>query len=124
MELETFPWAERRRDRRFRVKADALVFLGKDTGSILDISKGGLSVHFAALDHIKSLPAHLDLFSAHTRFYLPHLPVSLVGEAQIFTSSIFSSLRVKRLSMKFGPLSSEQQARLDEFITHNAAATG
>jgi len=115
--------AERRCDPRYRVKDDALVFLGKDTGTILDISKGGLSVHFAAFEQQKFFPTHLDIFFAHSRFYLPNLPVSLVGEAQTLTNSIFSSLRVKRLSMKFGSLSSEQQARIDDFITHNTVAT-
>lgn len=122
MQLQTSQWAERRRHRRYRVKDEALVFLGKDTGAILDISKGGLSFHFTAFDQQPSLPAHLDIFSAPSRFYLPNLPVSLVGEAQALTGSIFSSLRVKRLSMKFGPLSSEQQARLDDFITANTVA--
>jgi len=124
MEPEISLGTERRRAPRYRVKDDALVFLGKDTGTILDISTGGLSVHFAAFDQQQSLPSHLDIFLAHSRFYLPNLPISLVGEAQTLTRSIFSSLRVKRLSMKFGPLSSEQQARLDDFITHNTVATG
>ncbi|MBV5318589.1 MAG: PilZ domain-containing protein [Desulfobulbaceae bacterium] len=119
---DTFDGAERRRNRRFRVQDDALVFLGKDTGTILDISKGGLSVHFAAFEQKKTVPSHLDIFFAHSRFYLPNLPIVLVGEVQTLTNSIFSSLRVKRLSMKFGPLSSEQQIRLDDFILHHTVA--
>jgi len=119
---DTFDGAERRRNRRFRVQDDALVFLGKDTGTILDISKGGLSVHFAAFEQKKTVPSHLDIFFAHSRFYLPNLPIVLVGEVQTLTNSIFSSLRVKRLSMKFGPLSSEQQIRLDDFILQHTVA--
>ena len=114
-----FDGAERRRHKRFRVKNDALVFLGKDTGTILDISTGGLSVHYAVFEKKDPLPHHLDIFFVHSRFYLPNLPVVLVDEAQTLPSPIFSSFQVKRLRMKFGPLSSEQQARLEEFILHN-----
>ncbi len=119
---DTFDGGERRRHKRYRVKDDALVFLGKDTGAILDISQGGLSVSFAAFEQQQTLPSHLDLFFAHSRFYLPNLPILLVGEVQTLTSSIFSSLRVKRLSMQFGALTSEQQTLLDDFILHNTVA--
>ncbi len=119
---DTFDGGERRRNKRYRVKDDALVFLGKDTGTILDISRGGISVNFVAFEHQQTLPSYLDLFFAHSRFYLPNLPVLLVGEVQTLTNSIFSSLRVKRLCLQFGSLSNEQQALLDDFILHNTVA--
>jgi hypothetical protein len=115
----TFDGIERRRHKRFRVKEDALVFLGKDTGTILDISRSGLSIHCIALDKKPPLPNQLDIFFAQSRFYLPNLPVFLVEDAPILPSPIFSSFQMKRLRMKFGSLSSEQKARLDELITLN-----
>jgi len=118
--LDTYSGAERRRHKRFRVKDDALVFFGKDTGTILDISQGGLSVHYAALEKKTPLPNQLDIFFVYSRFYLPNLPVSLVDEMPILPNPIFNSFQVKRLRMKFGPLSSEQHARLEDFITDNA----
>lgn len=117
--LGTFDGIERRRHKRFRVKDDALVFLGKDSGTIWDISKSGLSIHCIALDKKPPLPGQLDIFFAQTRFYLPNLPVSLVDDVQMLPSPIFSSFQMKRLRMEFGTLSNEQQARLDEFITLN-----
>jgi len=116
---ETFDGTERRHHKRFRVKDDALVFLGKDTGTILDISKGGLAFHYAVFEEQPPIPCHLDIFLTQSRFYLPHLPVSLVDEVQTLPHSIFNFLRVKRLSMKFGPLSNEQRARLEDLITRN-----
>lgn len=118
--LDTYSGAERRRHKRFRVKDNALVFFGKDTGTILDISQGGLSVHYAALEKKTALPNYLDIFFVYSRFYLPNLPVSLVDEMPILPNPIFNSFQVKRLRMKFGPLSSEQHARLEDFITDNA----
>lgn len=116
---DTFDGTERRRHQRFRVKDDALVFLGKETGTILDISMGGLAFHYAVFEEQPPIPCHLDIFLAESRFYLPHLPVSLVNEVQTLPHSIFNFLRVKRLSMKFGALSSEQRARLEDLITRN-----
>jgi hypothetical protein len=117
--LGTFDGIERRRHKRFRVKEDALVFLGKDTGTIFDISKSGLSIHYFVLDTKPTLSSQLDIFFAQSRFYLPNLPVSLVDDVQMLPIAIFSSFQMKRLRMKFGSLSNEQQARLDEFITLN-----
>ncbi len=116
---DAFDGAERRHHKRFRVKEDALVFLGRDTGTILDISQGGLSFHYAVFDEQPPIPQHLDIFLSQSHYYLPDLPVSLVHEVQTLPHSIFNFLRVKRLSMKFGALSSEQQARLEDLITHN-----
>ena len=115
----TFDGIERRRHKRFRVKEDAFVFLGKDTGTIMDISRGGLSVHCIPLENKSPPPNQLDIFFAQSRFYLPNLPVFLVDDVQFLPNSIFSSFQIKRLRIKFGSLSNEQQARLDEFITLN-----
>lgn len=110
---------ERRHHQRFKVKEDTLVFLGMDTGAIVDISTGGLGVHFVAFQHDSPLPRYLDIFQAQSRFYLPNLPILLVNEVQTLPNSMFSTLRVKRLSMQFGTLSNEQQALLQEFISNH-----
>jgi hypothetical protein len=115
----TLDGIERRRHKRFRVKEDCLVFIGKETGTIMDISRGGLSVHCIPWDNKSTLPNQLDIFFAQSRFYLPNLPVFLVDDAQFLPNSSFSSFQIKRLRIKFGSLSDEQQARLDEFITLN-----
>jgi hypothetical protein len=110
---------ERRHHQRFRVKDDTLVFLGMDTGAIVDISAGGLGIHFVAYQHDAPLPRYLDIFQAQSKFYLPNIPVVLVNEVQTLPNSMFSTLRVKRLSMQFGALSNEQQARIQTFIANH-----
>ncbi len=119
---DAYDGTERRHHKRFRIKDEALVFLGKDTGTILDISKGGISFTYAVFEEQPPIPCQLDIFLAACKFYLPHLPVSLVDETQSLPHSIFNFLRVKRLRMQFGPLSSEQQTRLDELFSRNAVA--
>lgn len=113
---------ERRRHKRYKVQEDSLVFLGQETGTILDISTSGLAVHYAIFDKETEIPGYLDIFVARSSFYLPDIPVILVEEAQILPRSMFSSLRVWRLGLQFGPLSPDQQLRLNEFIAHNTLA--
>ena len=121
MELnpETSGGIERRRHKRYRVKGETYAFLGEDTGTLVDISKGGLSVHCAIFEKEPVFPAHLDIFIAHPHFYLPDIPFSLVSEIQTVPALIFSLLTIKRLSMKFGPLTSDQLAQIEDFIACN-----
>lgn len=98
-----------------------MVFFGQDAGSILDISKGGLAVQFTVLDKDFPPPQRLDIFHAQAHFYLPNIPVLLVNEVQTLPNSLFSTLRVKRLSLQFGPLTNEQQTLINDFITQYSA---
>ena len=113
---------ERRHHERFKLPDEALVFLGKDTGAIVDISKGGLAVHFTVFEKELAPPRTLDIFFAQAHFYLPNIPVLLVNEVQTLPNSLFSTLRVKRLSMQFGPLSNEQQTLINDFISSHSVA--
>jgi hypothetical protein len=121
MELnsQTSGGVERRLHKRYRVKSETFAFLGEDSGTIFDISKGGFSFHFAVFEKEPVIPSHLDIFIAEPHFYLPKIPVSFVSEVQTVPASIFSLLRIKRLSIQFGSLSSEQLARIEDFIACN-----
>jgi len=110
---------ERRRHKRYRVKDETFAFFGQDTGTLVDISKGGLSLHYAVFEKEPVFPPSLDIFIAHPHFYLPDIPFSLVCAVQTVPASIFSLLRIKRLSMKFGPLTSDQLTRIEDFIACN-----
>lgn len=124
MELNPAPSSgiERRLHKRYKVKDETFAFLGEETGTIVDISKGGLSFHFAVFEKEPVIPSHLDIFIAQPHFYLPKIPVILVSEVQTVPASIFSVLRIKRLSLKFGSLSSDQHARIEDFMACNTIA--
>ncbi len=119
---DAFSGMERRSHKRYRVKDDALAFFGQDIGTILDISRGGISIHYTVFDKPPPLCHTLDIFLANAHLYIPNLSVSLVDEVQTLPHSIFSSLRVNRISMKFGVLAKEQQVRLEDFITNFTVA--
>ena len=110
---------ERRRHIRYRIKEETFAFLGVETGTLVDISRGGLCVQCAVLANDAVLPAHLDLFVAKPHFYLPSLPFTLIGETLTIPASLFSSLSIKRFSLEFGMLSDEQRNEIDRFITGN-----
>ena len=121
MELNPAPpvGIERRRHQRFKVKEETFAFLGEDTATLVDISKGGLSVHCAVFEKNPEFSSLLAIFIAQPHFYLPDIPFSLVSEVQTIPASIFSLLRIKRFSVKFGPLSSDQLTRIEDFIACN-----
>lgn len=121
MELNLAPTVgiERRRHQRFKVKEETFAFLGEDTATLVDISKGGLAVHCAVFEKDPEFTSFLAIFIAQPHFYLPDIPFSLVSEVQTVPASIFSLLRIKRFSMKFGPLSSDQLTRIEDFIACN-----
>jgi hypothetical protein len=113
---------ERRRYKRYKVRDEAYAFLGEETGTLVDISQGGVAIHCAVFEKEPVFPSHLDLFTAQPHFYLPNIPIALVSEVQTVPPSIFSLLRIKRFSMQFGTLSDEQLARIDAFIANNTLA--
>nr|WP_321464915.1 PilZ domain-containing protein [uncultured Desulfobulbus sp.] len=107
---------ERRQHRRCKIHPDALVFIGKEPGSIIDMSEGGLAVHFVSMRQSSPLPKQLDLFFEATSLYFPDLPVMVVNEISAPPHSIFSSLSAKRLCLQFGPLSNEQHTHVRHFL--------
>ncbi|MFP7754851.1 PilZ domain-containing protein [Thermodesulfobacteriota bacterium B35] len=110
---------ERRRHRRYRVKEGALAFLGTVPGSISDISEGGLAVHYVVFEKQPGDELQLDIFFGRDDFYLTDLPGRKVSEADSTPGTTFSRIRVRRMGVQFGELTSEQKSRLRYFILHN-----
>jgi hypothetical protein len=119
MNPEISAGSERRRHKRYRVKDETFAFFGEDTGTLVDISKGGLAIHCAVFEKEPIPSSHLDIFIAHPHFYLPGIPFSLISTVQTVPVSIFSLLKIKRFSMQFGPLTDVQLARIENFIASN-----
>lgn len=111
---------ERRQYKRYPIQDDAVVFIGKETGTIIDMSEGGMGVRFVSMIHQAEPPKQLDLFLAESQFYLPDLPILLINEMATPPYSLFSSIFNKRLCLQFGPLTNEQQSQVKQFLRqHN-----
>lgn len=115
--------AELRKKPRFKVKDGALAFFNPNPsilGSIIDISEGGLA--FTYMNNSSSIPEQeesvkLDILMSDDGFYLDQLPFEKVADFQMPTEYSFSTIIMKRLSLKFGKLSAEQKKQLDYFIS-------
>jgi PilZ domain. len=111
---------ERRRHKRYQLKYETFAFFGEYTGTLIDISTGGLAVHCAVVEKEPILPGHIDIFVATPTFYhLADFPCLSVGATQTVPASVYDRLMVKRFSLQFGPLTHEQLARLEHFIADN-----
>ncbi|WP_448873914.1 PilZ domain-containing protein [Desulfobulbus propionicus] len=122
-ETTTYRGRERRLHNRYAIQDDALVFIGKETGTIIDMSIGGVAVRFVSMKQEVPPPKQLDLFLARSQFYLPNLPIMLVNALYTPPYSPFSSLFGKRLCFQFGPLNNKQQSQIKRFIHQHRAVS-
>ena len=110
---------ERRQYPRQSLPADTLVFIHKEPGTVIDMSKGGLAVHFVSLQPETPQPQLIDVFHGPSQFYLPQLPVRMVEEIALLPYPLFSSLSRRRLCMEFGQLTEAQHSQLVDFLHRN-----
>jgi hypothetical protein len=107
---------DRRRHPRCPVKGRAVAFSGGCTCAVQDVSLTGLALNCAVFDPEQRVAAVVDLFLADSALYLPRMPIRLVAEVCLAPPCMFSSLRVRRVGLQFGPLADEQRHGLDQFI--------
>ena len=124
MDMEK-PLVELRKYKRFKVKEGALAFFNPNPtilGSIIDVSKNGLAFTYMKTDsEIELTPAvKLDILMSIDGFYLDHLPFDAVADILLPAQNAFSTIVMKRLCLKFGQLSKEQEKQLDYFISYYA----
>lgn len=117
------PIVELRKQQRFKVRDGALAFFNPNPtilGSIIDVSKSGLAFTYMKSDSDIELTSavKLDILMSVDGFYLDHLPFDAVADILLPARNTFSTIVMKRLSIKFGQLSKEQQKQLDYFISH------
>ena len=114
--------SERRRHKRFCVRKGALAFLGSTPGTIVDISRGGMSIKYVVLEKRTDSHLKINIFSPEQDFFLADIPASVVSEIDCPANMPFSAVQTKRIGVKFGELSSEQEASLEQYLLHNTIA--
>ncbi len=112
--------SDRRSHKRFRVRKGALAFFGAVPGEITDISLSGMSVKYVPLEKEAGRELQVDFFVPDQDFFLPGIPCHLVSDMDFPTDAPFQAVQVKRLGIKFGELTSEQQLGLRNFFQQNA----
>ena len=119
------PVVELRKYKRFKVKEGALAFFNPNPtiiGSIIDVRKNGLAFTYMKTDFEMELsPAvKLDILMSIDGFYLDYLPFEAIADILLPAHYAFSTIVMKRLCLKFGQLSRDQEKQLDYFISHYA----
>jgi len=112
--------AEKRKFNRFKVKDVSFALLKsasyEELGEIIDISKGGLAVQcLVGKQRIKE-SVELDIILAGNGFNIKQMPCKTISDFEITNKIYFSSLKMRRHSIKFGELDNHQISELDYFI--------
>ena len=113
--------SERRKYQRYDVKNLTIAVPNKSTppvGRIVNISRGGMAVRY--LDHDEWLgdARTIDIL-INSHFFLTKLPVQNVNDFKVENQISFSIMSERQCCLQFGPLSSEQEQLLDEFIVQH-----
>ncbi len=80
-----------------------------------------MTVHYVVFAHEPASTFSLDIFFSGDDFFLENIPSRLVSDIDSLPEAPLSSIRVKRLGIKFGELSDLQRSRLKYFILHNTS---
>ena len=113
--------SERRKHQRFRLKDLAIAVPNKPTsqvGRIVNISKGGLAVRYVDRDDWAGEADSIDIL-INSGLFLTNIPIQNVNDFEVENQVSFSIMTERQCCLQFGPLSSEQESRLDEFIRHH-----
>jgi len=115
---------EKRKFTRFKLKDLAFALLKSDSyeelGKIINISKGGLALQYLVEDNQIKEAVELDIVLANNDFYIKKLPCKTISDFEMINKIYFSSLKMKRHSIKFGELDNNQTSELDYFIEQHA----
>ncbi|MBU0484658.1 MAG: PilZ domain-containing protein [Proteobacteria bacterium] len=113
---------ERRKYKRYQVKNGAYTVNSTKPGLIIDIGMGGLAFRYIDRKDWPEESFELDIVFDDKGFRLAAIPYTVVSDS--ITDNDFSSenMVVKRRSVQFGNLSSDQVSKLQKFIDHNTTA--
>ncbi len=113
---------ERRKHKRFRVKANAFVMLkpcppGTGACRLIDISVGGLSFDCFISQELPIEATEVDIFLTDSHFHVPNVPCRSIWNLTMYEGPSASRYR-RRCGVEFGALTPQQKTQLEYFI-HN-----
>ena len=112
---------DNRKHIRYRVKDHVYVGLRSETeeavGQILDISKGGLSLHYTEIFEKKREYTELGIFSS-LELAVERITFRSVSDIKLVAEPKFDDPNLRRHSLQFENLTPEQETKLDHFISN------
>ena len=110
---------KQRKHNRYKVKEGAFAVIKDNThtlGQILDISRGGLAFKYIPDGEQLEGLCKLDIFFSGRGYRLKDIPFITVSDRAIENQNSFSSIRIRRCSVKFNDLKNKHKAQLNNFI--------
>lgn len=85
-------------------------------GQLIDVSRGGLSFKYFSDEPISGSPPRLDVFVPGHKFLWVEIPHRTVRELDLPSEVPFSSIRMRRRCVAFGPMTEGHLLRLEVLI--------
>jgi len=114
----------RRKEPRYPVRKGVKALFGQREGLVLDVSKGGLGIHFEGDDLFPGTISTLDIEAARQEFFLGQVPVRNVTHCELEDEFLKGVPVAKRCGLVFGDLKPHQRFQLDYFIWLNTHGEG
>ena len=114
--------ATRRNEMRFQVQKGALAVQNGQArlmGQILDISRNGLAFHYIDDGKKSNGSYYVDILLTKKGYYLKKIQSKIISDFEIINKVPFSSITMRRRSVKFGELMGEQISQLEYFIQNH-----
>jgi len=116
--------SQQRIHQRFRAKDLTFVKLNsehqEDIGQLLDICKGGLSLRYFLNDKRSHNYSNLGIFVSGGNFTIDAIPFKTISDTVLANRSPFSTINLRRHSVQFENLTTDQISKLDHFLKNHA----
>lgn len=114
----------RRNEPRYPVRRGVKALFGQREGVVIDVSKGGLGIHFEGEDVFPGSLGAVDIEAPRQEFFLGRLPVRTVTHCEQEDEFLKGVPVAKRCGIVFGDLKPHQRFQLDYFIWLNTHGEG
>ena len=122
---QRFP--ERRKDKRFKVKDPVFAILYSSptrTAQIVDISRGGLALHYVRNEEGSNVIDRLDIFKSDFSFYMDNIKAKTVSDIEVVGEKSDGSKEIRRCGLQFEDLSQGQISQLESFMQNMCLIEG
>lgn len=112
-------FAERRKDKRFKVKDPAfavMYYSPTKIGQITDISRSGVAVRYIKNGDGSGELDQIDIFKSDFKFYMDNIKAKTVSDVEVIDKSVSDSKGIRRCGIQFENLSNYQISQIESFI--------
>ena len=117
--MESKEAVEKRKHNRFRSQDLAYAAFKSHTlkiGQIVDISMGGLAIHYIADGDPINESRELEIYLASNSFHMKEVPFNTISDFELTSEFPFSSIIMRRRVVQFGELTQFQVSQLRYLI--------